>query len=81
MAQLLRSNDPKGPNIFDLPELLEQILYYLEIDRSLIPLCLSTTFGITAVLLFYGVALSFLQKKIIGEVHMVERYLELLLGN
>ena len=24
-------------NIFDLPELLEQILYYLEIDRSLYP--------------------------------------------
>ena len=37
MAQLLRSNDPKGLNIFDLPELLEQILYYLEIDRSLYP--------------------------------------------
>src|SRR6185369_3577198 len=37
MAQLLQSNDPKGLNIFDLPELLEQILYYLEIDRSLYP--------------------------------------------
>jgi len=37
MAQLLRSNDPKSLNIFDLPELLEQILYFLEIDRSLYP--------------------------------------------
>src|SRR5829696_3849505 len=37
MAQLLRSNDPKGLNIFDLPELLEQILYFLEINRSLYP--------------------------------------------
>jgi len=37
MAQLLRSNDLKGLNIFDLPELLEQILYFLEIDRSLYP--------------------------------------------
>ena len=37
MAQLLRSNDPKGLNIFDLPELLEQILYFLENDRSLYP--------------------------------------------
>src|SRR6266487_2352863 len=37
MTQLLRSNNPKGLNIFDLPELLEQILYYLEIDRSLYP--------------------------------------------
>ena len=37
MAQLLRSNVPKGLNIFDLPELLEQILYFLEIDRSLYP--------------------------------------------
>jgi hypothetical protein len=45
MAQLLRSrplsdsknHDLKGLNIFDLPELLEQILYFLEIDRSLYP--------------------------------------------
>ena len=37
MAQLLRSNDLKGLNIFDLPELLEQILYFLEIDRSIYP--------------------------------------------
>ena len=37
MAQLLQSNDPKGLNIFNLPELLEQILYFLEIDRSLYP--------------------------------------------
>ena len=37
MAQLLRSNDPKGLNIFDLPELLKQILYFLEIDRSIYP--------------------------------------------
>ena len=37
MVQLLRSNDQKGLNIFDLPELLEQILYFLEIDRSLYP--------------------------------------------
>ncbi|CAH1769830.1 12893_t:CDS:1 [Entrophospora sp. SA101] len=37
MAQLLRNNDPNGLNIFDLPELLEQILYFLEIDRSLYP--------------------------------------------
>ncbi|CAH1765948.1 7365_t:CDS:1 [Entrophospora sp. SA101] len=37
MAQLLRSNDPKDLNIFDLPELLEQILYFLENDRSLYP--------------------------------------------
>ncbi|RHZ86725.1 hypothetical protein Glove_46g11 [Diversispora epigaea] len=37
MAQLLRSNGPKGLNIFDLPKLLEQILYFLEIDRSLYP--------------------------------------------
>ncbi|CAJ0837431.1 13632_t:CDS:2, partial [Entrophospora sp. SA101] len=31
------NHDPKGLNIFDLPELLEQILYFLEIDRSLYP--------------------------------------------
>ena len=45
MAQLLRSrplgdsknHDSKGLNIFNLPELLEQILYFLEIDRSLHP--------------------------------------------
>nr|CAG8613682.1 1118_t:CDS:1 [Entrophospora candida] len=37
MAQLLGSNDPKGLNIFDLPELLEQILYFLKIDQSLYP--------------------------------------------
>jgi len=37
MGQLLQSNDLKGLNIFDLPELLEQILYFLEIDRSLYP--------------------------------------------
>ena len=35
MAQLLQSNDPKGLNIFDLPKLLEQILYFLEINRFL----------------------------------------------
>ncbi|CAG8767296.1 5042_t:CDS:2, partial [Dentiscutata heterogama] len=39
------------------------------------------SFGTTVVLLFYGVALSFLQKKIIREVGMVIRYLELLPGN
>src|SRR5437870_421084 len=37
MVQLLWSKDPKGLNIFDLPELLEQILYFLEIDRFLYP--------------------------------------------
>ncbi|RHZ85707.1 hypothetical protein Glove_62g14 [Diversispora epigaea] len=37
MSQLLRSNDPKGLNIFDLPELLEQILYFLDINHSLYP--------------------------------------------
>src|SRR4051794_22867154 len=37
MAQLLRSNDPKGLNIFDLPELLEIIFSYLAKDKSLYP--------------------------------------------
>ncbi|RHZ81853.1 hypothetical protein Glove_117g526 [Diversispora epigaea] len=37
MSQLLWSNDSWGLNIFDLPELLEQILYFLEIDRFLYP--------------------------------------------
>src|SRR5687767_10620588 len=45
MAQLLRSrplgdssnHDPKGLNIFDLPELLEIIFSYLAKDKSLYP--------------------------------------------
>ncbi|CAG8752434.1 17756_t:CDS:2, partial [Acaulospora morrowiae] len=32
-----QNNAPKDLNIFDLPELLEQILYFLENDRSLYP--------------------------------------------
>ena len=45
-------------SVFNIQELLEHILHFLAVDKSLYPLYLLDDCGIDAVLLFYGSVLS-----------------------